>query len=270
MPEGAQSMNNPSFDPTHPRAHRRLRRALGLGVLAALVMALGSTTSAEALTLTPRQGISTASTAPTAPTAPTAGWTVTHNREGELATSPATPASTSEAVAFLTSHAALAATATSVSSCFHGETCLTIGSTYNTGLTKYMHGPGTVSCPCYYVPVYKRSFTSCHGFEALSVEACMNGQIIFVPGYAACGTVCTISGLRGYHNCGVPHTGSFGWSIDQVDCSDSYLSSHATVFRNSMQNCFVRVTLCDTNSFHVNTYPSGSITGPYTGLGAYS
>jgi hypothetical protein len=58
-------------------------------------------------------------------------------------------------------------------------------------------------------------------------------------------------------------------SASLVSCTSTYLTTHASVVRESFRSCYLHVLpACDTLAYHVNAYPDGAITGPYSGTGA--
>lgn len=162
---------------------------------------------------------------------------------------------------------------TTTTPCWVAETCLSVGSSHETGYFHLVVPPGGY-CPCVYEPIWYRTFTACNSYWAYAVSLCMNGELRYANGYAACTTACSSSQYRGRHSCHTYGTQTAGFSISDLLCSDTYLShrspvARGTTVRYEAETCFIKYGVCEVNVFHLNTYPSGTITGPYGGEGAY-
>ena len=140
---------------------------------------------------------------------------------------------------------------------------LSVGSPIFTGAYKtIISGPHVTK-----VKVYKRSFHACKGQVAGLVQNCQDGSITYAAGFAACFDTCTVAGQRGSHRCQVDGSDSNGVSSTMTDCYSDLLSNgYSSKAVETDRDC---VSLgCSSYTWHVNAYPTGNITGPYSGSGS--
>lgn len=182
-------------------------------------------------------------------------WTVRTSPEGSIAVGPLEPASDAERRAFDNQTTAIG---------FHDT--LTLNPRYFTGLYKTVavSGPHVTRSP-----VYKRAYRACHTGNGLW-QSCMTGTIITANGYAACGSTCTIAGLRGTHSCQTDGSGGVGYDVDLTACGetrfDCGLALH--VWERDKVKLAVPVATWMTLDWHINVYSGGTFTGPFSGAGA--
>jgi hypothetical protein len=128
--------------------------------------------------------------------------------------------------------------------------------------------PGQPSCVTY--RVYSRAFHACKGSTFGLVQNCMDGKFIYSAGYAVCLTTCTIIGNGGYRQCQVDGSDSIGYNVSLAGCWDDRIMSGSAakaVESDRICNQGIPIGACSTNTWHVNMYYTGTITGPYSGAG---
>ena len=125
------------------------------------------------------------------------------------------------------------------------------------------------------VAVYVRSFKACHFYYAgAEGGSCMTGSIVYAAGFAACFSGCTVAGLRGSQDCGT-QSGTFpGFDLTVQGCSNHLMATGPSAGYGSVAfetdrvcNHVPVLSSCTSNSWHVNAYGSGNITGVYGGVG---
>lgn len=146
---------------------------------------------------------------------------------------------------------------------------LTVGAVHDTGRT---------TCPPWSRPncwtvieVYWRAYTTCKTWASGLVKQCMNGTMVYAPGWTVCGTTCHLGGYYGTHTCDLAASYATGYNYDLSSCSESRVKNlTALVQRDVIKVCTIPAYYCNFWAFHVNMYYTSSITGPYGGTGAYS
>jgi len=140
---------------------------------------------------------------------------------------------------------------------------LSVGTPVFTGAYKtIVSGPHVTK-----VKVYKRSFHACKGQVSGLVQNCMSGTITYAAGFAACFSACTVGGQRGSQYCQADGSDSNVVTSDLAACWNTLLSNgYASKAVETDKDCMPAAG-CSNYSWHLNAYPTGNITGPYSGEG---
>lgn len=140
---------------------------------------------------------------------------------------------------------------------------LSVGAPVFTGAYKsIVSGPHVTK-----VKVYKRSFHACKGQVMGLVQNCMSGTITYAAGFAACFSYCTVGGQRGSQQCQVVGSDTNGLTSDLAGCSNTLLANGYASKAVETDKVCVPAMGCSNYAWHVNAYPTGNITGPYSGEG---
>jgi hypothetical protein len=140
---------------------------------------------------------------------------------------------------------------------------LSVGAPVFTGAYKtIISGPHVTK-----VKVYVRSFHACKGQVVGLVQNCMSGTITYAAGFAACFSYCTVGGQRGSQHCHADGSDTNGLTSDLAACWNTLLSNGYASKAVETDKVCVPAMGCSNYSWHLNAYPTGNITGPYSGEG---